>query len=253
MSMTNKSHRLLVYLAASLLAFTGATANAAEDKPPGLLETFACNFHDGQDMDDLLSARDNLIRQAERADVTPRNAFVWTRFKGGPDFDFVWLTVHQDLAAFAAVADGDPLPGVGERFQAVAECQTGIMGISPVFLGADTDGPNEESFVSVSACSPRPGVGPDDIADLNGHISGVLGNLDTHKSFVLFAGTPMTPGPNTPDMFYFGVSDSASAWANGVNAIRSAGGSLGRHFNGTLDCDQSLWFSQQVVAPPAAD
>ncbi len=253
MSMSNTSLKALACLLASVLAFTGMAANAAEAQPPGLLETFACTYNDGQDMDDLLSARDYFVRQAERAGITPRESYVWSRFKGGPDFDYVWLTVHQDLAAFAARADGDPLPGVGERFRAVAECQTGIMEISPVFLGADTDGPNEESFVSVSACSPRPGIGPDDIADLNGHISGVLGNLDTHKTFVLFAGTPMTPGPNTPDMFYFGVSENASAWANGVNAIRSAGGSLGRHFNGTLDCDQSLWFSQQVIAPPAAD
>ena len=105
MSMTNKSHRLLMYLAASLLAFTGATANAAEAQPPGLLETFACNFHDGQDMDDLLSARDYFVRQAERAGITPRASYVWSRYKGGPDFDYVWLTVHQDLAAFAARAD----------------------------------------------------------------------------------------------------------------------------------------------------
>ena len=259
MSTTNKSHKLFAYFVASLLALTGINANAAEAQPPGLLESFLCNFNDGQDMDDLLSARDYYLRQAEKAGITPEPAYVWTLFKGDLDFELVWHNVHANLAAFGASTDaGGAAPemaSVGERFNTVATCRSGIMAISPVFLGSDNDGPSEQAFVSAFGCNLRPGVGPDNISDLNGHISSVLGGLDTHKSFALFSGTPMTPGPTTPDLLYFGVSDNASAWANGVDAIGSSAGgpTLGRHFNATLDCAQSLWFSQQVVEGPAEE
>ena len=100
MSTTNKSHKLLAYFVASLLALTGMTANAAEAQPPGLLESFLCNFNDGQDMDDLLSARDYYLRQAEKAGITPEPAYVWTLFKGDLDFELIWHNVHANLAAF---------------------------------------------------------------------------------------------------------------------------------------------------------
>ena len=61
----NKPISLLACLMALALAFLGSTTQAAEAPPPVVLETFACNYHDGKDMDDLLAARDYMVKQAK--------------------------------------------------------------------------------------------------------------------------------------------------------------------------------------------
>ena len=256
MSTTNKSPKILASIIAALLTFASFTANAAPaPAPPGVLETFVCNYKDGQGIDDLLAARDFLVTQAGKAGVALEPAYVWSLFKGAVDIDFVWLSIHQNLASFGAASDqsGPPeMAGVGAKFGAVADCQNGVMEVRPVFQGSGTSGPPAQSIISGSACNIRDGVNQEGMADLEGHIAGVLGASSAHNNVAIFAGTPMTGGPNTPDMFLFGSYENYSAWANGVTAIRgsAAGPGLGRHCRDTLDCTQALWNSQRVIDPP---
>ncbi|MCZ6860998.1 MAG: hypothetical protein O7I42_12120 [Alphaproteobacteria bacterium] len=123
---TNKPIRMLACLMALGLAFSGFATQAADAPPSVLLETFACSYHDGKDMDDLLAARDYMVKQADKAGVSLAPSYVWSRFKGGPDLDTIWFTVHEDLTAFAAESEAfgaaPELAGVNARFGTVASC-----------------------------------------------------------------------------------------------------------------------------------
>ena len=77
----------------------------------------------------------------------------------------------------------------------------------------------------------------------------VLGSMDAYKNSMVYVTTPMTQGPNTPDLFIYGVNENVSAWANKQAAFAASEGGpgLGRHFQSVLDCNSSLWMGQRVV------
>jgi hypothetical protein len=249
----NKPIKPLAFLAASLLAFAGFATHAAEaPPPPGVLATFACNFHDGKDMDDLMSARDYYVSESKKAGISTPTAYVWNRFRGGVPFDHIWFDLHPDLAAFAAGTEeyrSVDMSKVDARFEAIETCEANVAMVRPIFQGSEAAPPSGSTFISSNACTFRGGAGPDDLADLEGHIGAVLGGLDAWKSASIFAATPFTQGQNSADIFIFSINASPSAWAAGVGAIGAAAGgaALGRHFEGMLDCNTSLWFSEQVV------
>jgi len=76
-----------------------------------------------------------------------------------------------------------------------------------------------------------------------------LGNISAYNSTTFVTATPITSGPNSADIYLFSVNDSQSAWAASRTAFQASdgGAALIRHFNTILDCNASLWFSQQVV------
>ncbi|MCZ6860999.1 MAG: hypothetical protein O7I42_12125 [Alphaproteobacteria bacterium] len=119
----------------------------------------------------------------------------------------------------------------------------------PIFEGSEAEPTGGPAFISSNACMLRDGVGAADLADLEGHINGVLGGISAYNKMTFISATPITSGPNSADLYLFAINESQSAWAAGIAAFQaSAGGpALGRHFNSVLDCDTSLWFSQQVV------
>ena len=252
MKTIRKPIKSLAFLFAVLLAFTGIAGHAAEAQPPGVLATFACNFKDGKDMDDLMSARDYYVSESKKAGISTPEAYVWSRFKGGVPFDHIWFDLHANLADFAAGAEeyrNADMSKVDDRFDAIETCEANVSTVRSLFQGGETSPPNGSAFISSNACSFRDGAGPESMADLEGHVGVVLGGLDEYKSVSIFAATPITQGPNSADIYIFSVNANPSAWAASVAAVQSSPGGpgLGRHFNGTLDCSSSLWFAEQVV------
>ena len=73
------------------------------------------------------------------------------------------------------------MASVGERFDTVATCRSGIATVRPVFQGSETPLNNPQTFISSSACNLRPGVGPDDMGDFENHINDVLGRSGLKK------------------------------------------------------------------------
>ena len=61
--------KLLTRLSVFLLTLGGVAAGASAADAPMVREVFACNFNQGQDMDDLMSVRDNFVRQLSNLDV----------------------------------------------------------------------------------------------------------------------------------------------------------------------------------------
>ncbi|TDJ33259.1 MAG: hypothetical protein E2O61_12670 [Gammaproteobacteria bacterium] len=249
----NKPISLLACLMVLGLALAGVATQAAEAPPPLILETFACNYNDGQDIDDLLSARDYMVKQADKAGVTLAPSYLWSRYKGGVDFDTIWFTLHESLAAFAAEGEAfrtaPELAGVDAKFDPVATCESNISTAQVVFQGSEAGPPGGSSFIQSNACMFRNGADADDIADFANHLSDVLGNISAYNSTTFVTATPITSGPNSADIYLFSVNDSQSAWAASRTAFQASdgGAALIRHFNTILDCNASLWFSQQVV------
>ena len=58
-----------------------ANADSHAPPPPGVMETYACMFNPGKDMDDLMAARDYYVKQAEKAGIKLGDEFVWTPIK----------------------------------------------------------------------------------------------------------------------------------------------------------------------------
>ena len=236
----------------SLLLSFGA-AQAEEASPPVLLESFACSYHDGKDRDDLLTARDYMVKQAAKAEMSLTTSYVWHRYKGGPDLDHVWFSVHESLATFAAQSEAfgaaPEMADVEARFESVAECDSNIAMARPVFQGSESSNDGGTAFIASNACMVQPGTSPADLIDLENHIRDVLGGISEYNASSVFMATPMTAGPNSADAYLFAVHPSQSQWAATSAAFQASAGrdSLVRHFQAVLDCKTSLWFSEQVV------
>ena len=251
---TSKSFGMLAHLLVLGFALTGIAAQAEEAPAPVLLESFACNFNDGKDMDDLLAARDYMVRQAEKAGIALAPIHVWTQFKGGPDLDLIWFTVHQDLTAYAAQSaafgTAPEMSGVTERFDAVGSCDSNLAIARPVFQGKEVElPPTGPGFISANACMLRAGVRLADLGDLESHINVVVGGISAYDSTLLIMANPITSGPNSADLYLFSINESQTDWAAGVTAFGASPGGpgLARHFDSLLDCGTALWFSQQVI------
>lgn len=235
------------------LAFSGLAVQAADAPASVVLESFACNYHDGKDIDDLLAARDYMVKQADKAGVSLAPSYVWSRFKGGPDVDHIWFAVHDSLTAFAAESEAfrsaPELAGVNARFDTVASCETNIAMARVIFQGSEAGPPGGDAFISSNACMFRHGADAGSLPDLEGHISGVLGGISAYNSTTVIAATPITSSTDSADIYIFAINENQTAWAANVTAFQaSAGGpGLGRHFDSVLDCGTALWFSQQVV------
>ena len=256
MKTTNQLVRKLALLTFAFAGMVSIGVNAEEAQPPGVIETWTCSYNDGKDVEDVLAARDYYVKQAAKAGVDIGPAFLWSLIKGDLPFELIWLAPHQNLSAYAASADAqaaaDELSDVTARFYDAATCTPRLATTRSVFQREVPDRGDAPAIVTAFACSERQGGDAVDIADLEGHIAGVLGGMGDTAPSAVFSLTPTTGGPNTPDWVLFSVFDSMTSWANFVGGLfgSDAGQQLVRHFGGVADCEQAIWSSQRMIAPP---
>ena len=247
-------------MALSLLATCaiGSPAIAADaPPPPAVVESWTCSYLPGKDVSDIVAARDYYQRQADKAGVEIGPAFMWSLVKGDVPIDAVWLAPHQNLAAWAASVEAeaaaDELADVQARFYSAVDCTARLGTIRQIFAreGAQDDG-DGQAFISALACGLHDGVGPAGVADLHGHMAATFGGLGEAAPNLSYSISPVTGGPNTPDMVMFNVFDGPVAYANFVNALFGDGSnaSLGRHLRAVADCNIALWDSTQMLAGP---
>ena len=250
--------RIFCHAAGAALLFGAAAISAQADShesppQPGILDAYACDLNDGKDMDDLMSARDYYVEQYEKNGLTTPTAYIWSLLKGDAPTELIWFDVHESLQAFAQSADAaiaaTGLEKVQERFDSVITCQSSnVAAILPVY---EREGGGEGPvFISSNACNMRHGIGEAHVADLQRHISGVLGSMEGMTPQAVYMGSPISRGPNSADRYLFAVNDSVSAWADFVAGLGSsdAGAQLGRHFDMVFDCSATMWTAQQVVS-----
>ena len=105
----------------------GADDHQQAFKMPGGLETFACKFKEGRDLDDLLVAASHWSLWAESNFDVDYNAWVLTpRFFGPsmPDIDFVWLGAANTIVDLGKTNDIMMSKGQkhSKKFSAIADC-----------------------------------------------------------------------------------------------------------------------------------
>ena len=222
----------------------------AEDAPPppGILESYLCSYLPGQDQDDLMKAKDNLVKSLNAAGIPLRDTYLWNHYKGDSQADIIWHTVYPNLGAWASDSDASAgasaMAGVGARFDEVVDCVPMMGGIRALHVQEEQ---GSGSFISSSACNTKHGVNQQGVEDLYSHMSGVLGGMGDAAPDMVIAVQPFTSGPNSPDVVIFDVNDSATSWTNFVTALNSGNGMVGRHFNTTLECSFNMWSSQQII------
>jgi hypothetical protein len=244
----------LAHLFVPLLILVGFSVEAADaPAPPSVVEGFLCNYNPGQDRDDMDAATAFYKKQAAKAGITLPPSFLWTLNKGAAPYDLVWLSAHQNLAAFGAFADANAassdMAAVGERYDDVVGCQATLATIDEVSsreveIGAPT---TIDSYL----CMYRPGASMASMGDLRAHAKLVNDAMGDSAPIGVYQLNPATGGPDTPDVVMFAVHSNTSAWAAYTDHLGTnpAGQALVRHFNAVLDCNMSLWIGERVIAP----
>jgi hypothetical protein len=243
---------LFFLLAALVMAPLASAADA-----PMVREIYSCNFNDGKDMDDLMSARDYYLNQMEKADQEPATAFVWTPFKAATSFDFLWANNNDNLMDYARRGDAFNASAEGqasmERFNSVATCTSSLAVRRQMFQaeGELNDG-SGGAVIQTFACDYRRGHGPDDLEDLVNHVSEVVGSVDIADGALGFVSVPgVGASANSADLYFYNVNGSLEKWAARSEAFQAAPGTpaLMRHLQTVVDCGSALFTGQRVVPP----
>ncbi len=241
--------RLEMFVVGSLMLVLSLSLHA------DVREAYICNYADGKDMDDLMSARDFYVKEAEKAGLEPATAFVWTPVKAGGDRvpDVLWFNNYDDEIAFAkqsdAFAASAPMEKVNERFNSVMTCNSAIASREVVYNSGELTGSNPTVMIASTACMVRPDVSAENLEDLWSHVRAVLGRIDAYKNHLLYRTMPTTSGRNSPDLRLYSVNSDMTDWASKRAAFQASEATpqLMRHFQSTLDCNTSLWTGQRVV------
>ena len=243
-----------VFLLAGFAMAVSAVSFAAET---GMVrEVYACSYVDGKDKDDLLAAKDYMVKQMDKVGLKPTQTFIWTPWKASVDFDVLWFTNHENLNAFGREADAMLGSGVNDaveaRFAEVVDCGVSALAFRrTIYDGGSFKAPeNGPVVIRSSRCTLKHNQGMDQVEDFVSHLKGVLDNTGLHESYLAFMSTPMLGGPGGVDLFLYAVNDSVSSYTERMTEIYTteAGQMLGRHFNQVMDCDTSLWMGERIIS-----
>lgn len=234
---------------ATMLA--GSIAHAAETGE--VRQVYACNYINGADRDDLMSARDNLVKQLDKLDIK-LNTYLWTPLTGGNgEIDLLWQNHYENLNAFGAVSDKYSRSSEGQsaqaKFDAIIDCTSSLNARQEFFNGGGEMGVSPPVTISVSSCKLNHGQTMDaNVPDLISHIQDTLANTAEYKSFLGYMTVPMVSATDV-DLRFIGVYNSTSDYTAATTALRSsdAGQMLGRHFRAVVDCKNSLWNGERII------
>lgn len=248
---------LIPVLVLGMLAAGAYAPSALAMDAPMVREVYTCNFNDGKDMGDLMSARDFYLKQMEKAGQDAGDAFVWTPMKASIGADFLWFNNQGSLMDYAEGADAFNSSAEGqaamERFNSVASCSSSLAMRRQIYQADGEMTPGADgAVINALACNYNRGSGPEDLADLGSHVARTVGALDLADGGSGYMTVPTVgAGPNTRDVYFYGVSASMKDWAQRNMALQASDGyaSLGRHFENVLDCSSALFAGQRVVPP----
>lgn len=244
-------------LVLGMLAAGAYAPSALAMDAPIVREVYTCNFNDGKDMGDLMAARDFYLKQMEKAGQNAGEAFVWTPMKASMDADFVWFNSQGSLMEYAEGADAFNSSAEGqaamERFNSVASCSSSLAMRRQIYQAEGEMTPGADgAVINTLACNYNRGSGPDDLTDLVNHVARTVGSLDLADGGSGYVTVPTVgAGPNTRDVYFYGVTASMKTWAERNMALQASEEypSLSRHFENVLDCNNALFVGQRVVPP----
>ena len=242
-------------LSIAAIGITGSLTAAEPPPPPAIGETWACSYKEGKDFSDKLKARDYLVSQLDKAGVKKVAAYHMTQIKGMAPVDTLWMDVHPTLEAFGANSAEFAASGIGPdvqaRFNAVEDCQAGLSTLQPIHQQEENDDDGDDpNLVVTLACNYLHGKGSAHMPDLTGHMGGVMRSMGADAPNFSFLRTPITRGQNFPDLFISSVFDDMPHWTRYVTQLfgTDAGQTMLNHMDMVVDCNISMWRSEQVIA-----
>ena len=216
-------------------------------------EIFVCSYNDGNDMDDLMAARDSYLEQAEKNDLELNEAFVWTPISGRRPFDFLWFNNYDNLVDYGEAIDArgssPVVQAILARFAEVATCTSSLASRQTIYAGSEAPVSSPPAFISAYACNFQDGVRKSDMVDLREHLKGAMSALGDREAYLLYETTPINSDQNSADLYLYGVNDNAATWGARTQSLvgSETGQSLIRHFDAILDCTNSHWSGIRVV------
>ena len=251
---TTLTKRPLALQVALAITFTGlgALADSHEPPPQGALESFMCSYLPGKDRDDLNSAIEYHLKQAEKAGITPVPAYLWTKFKGTAEAEMIWHNLYESMAAFGAQMDAEAasseIASANERYLSVVGC-TPMLGRAMTIHEREAPGSTDGTFVVSYACKTHEAPNQADLADLSRHISGVAGSMGDVGPLGTYGIAPVTTDPNGANAVYINVFRNVSHWTafDAQLTGTESGQMLLRHFGSMMSCATNMWSSEQVI------
>jgi len=248
---------LALTLVLGILAAGAYAPSAQAMDAPIVREIYTCSFNEGKDMDDLMAARDFYLKQMEKAGQDPATAFVWVPYKVAANFDFLWANNQGSMMEYAETTDEFNASPEGkaamDRFNTVASCTSSLAMRQQIYQADGEMMPGADgAVINALACNYNHGRGPEDLTDITSHIARAVGSIDLDDGSAGFVSVPtIGAGPNTRDVYFYGVSDSMTSWAKRNMALQASEeyASLGRHFENVMDCSSALFTAQRVVPP----
>jgi hypothetical protein len=253
--MTNKSNhairRALLSVLTLAITCSGLFVHAAETGE--VREVYACNYINGADRDDLMSARDNLVKQLDKIDIK-LNTYLWTPMTGtNGEIDILWQNHYENLNAFGAVSDKYTRSPEGQSAQAkfddIIKCTSSLNARQEIFNGGGEMGGNPPVTISVSSCKLNHGhTMASSMPDLISHLQGTLADMAEFKSFLAYMTVPMVSSTDV-DLRFIGVYNTTADYTAATTALRTSddGQMLGRHFRTVVDCNSSLWSGERII------
>lgn len=253
--MNNHKHshawRALALASTTLCLLAAALSHAA------VREIYACSYVNGADRDDLMKARDALVRQSETIGLGGMTSFLWTPNKvQNFERDFLWFNNFEDLNAYAKAADAyattDAGRSVAARFDEIVECSSSLAEIEQVFDGGTDFGGPGPIVVESFGCYLHEGMDAVAARDLVTHYKRVLEQSNGYATHLFYAVTPMLGSRDSFDRVYFGVHENLQTWAARTTAMQTseAGAMFARHAEQVVDCSSALWWGERIVPVP---
>jgi hypothetical protein len=173
------------------------------------------------------------------------------------NFDFLWANNQGSMMEYAETTDEFNASAEGkaamERFNTVASCTSSLAMRQQIYQADGEMTPGADgAVINALACNYNHGRGPRDLNDITSHIARAVGSIDLDDGSAGFVSVPtIGAGPNTRDVYFYGVSDSMTSWAKRNMALQASEeyASLSRHFENVMDCSSALFTAQRVVPP----
>jgi hypothetical protein len=225
--------RLIGTAGALLFAAQGAFADHHLPQVQAL-ETYACNFAEGKDLDDFLAVAEKWDRFADDGFSEPYEGFVLTPFyfNAETNADVYWVGVSPNFAAQGTTADEWMAKGAAlqKAFDQVAPCQSHsqMASISVRDINRST------GVVDFSACSLKPGATPEAISAADKKMVEFLEKVGS--STAIYRWYPVQGTANAPIDFLQVNADGSNseAGANKDKFLKGGGIAVQRALYGDL-------------------
>ena len=202
----------------------------ADDHAPNILglETYACNFNEGNDLQDVLAAAKKWNNFASKNFSMPYQAYVLTPFyRNAQDqqHDFYWLGLSPNFEAQGTVQD--EMRNKGQKYQAAFDEVSNCDGQSQwamLRVKTSDEGPSAEGAVSFEACTMLEGYTQEKMMAADEKMNAFMNKAGVSGNVVRWF--PISGQSSASNVDFYQVTGSSSLTERGKNfdrAVKSGG------------------------------